>query len=70
MATGYDLSLSVVIRVGAKPCFFRSFRNNFLADRAQRRGWTKKLSTSPSSSTARHSQYLRSRILMTISSMC
>ena len=37
MATGYDLSLSVVMRIGVKPCFFSSFRSNFRADRAQRR---------------------------------
>jgi hypothetical protein len=46
MATGYDLSLSVVMHFGAKPCFFSSFRSNRLADRAQRRRWTRKSSTS------------------------
>jgi len=55
MATEYDLSLSVVIRSGAKPFFFSNLRSNRLADLVQRRGCTKKSSTSPSSSTARHS---------------
>ena len=70
MATEYDLSLSVMMRFGAKPCFLSSFRSNRPADRAQRRRWTRKSSTSPSSSTARHSQYFRSLISITISSRC
>jgi hypothetical protein len=58
------------MRFGAKPCFFSSFWSNHLADLAQRRGWTKKLSTSPSSSTTRHNQCFRPRTLMTIASWC
>ena len=64
------MSLSVVMRSGAKPCFFSSFRSSLRADRAQRRRWTKKSSTSPSSSTARHSQYFRPHTRITISSRC
>lgn len=40
------------------------------ADRPQRWRWSRKPSTSPSSSTVRRSQYFRSRIQMTISSRC
>ncbi len=59
-----------LLRVGAKPCFFSSFRSNRLADLAHLLGCTRKSRTSPSSSTARQSQWRRPRILMTISSRC
>ena len=64
------MSLPVVTRSGAKPCFSSNFLSNRLADRAQRRRWTKKSSTSPTSSTARHSRCFRPRIFKTISSRC
>src|SRR4029079_7730147 len=43
---------------------------SFFATCASRLRWTRKSSTSPSLSTARHSQYLPPRIEITISSRC
>jgi hypothetical protein len=45
-----------VIRVGAHPCFFNNFRNNFNAALAFRFDCTRKSRTSPSLSMARHNQ--------------
>ena len=52
---------SVTTRLGAKPCCLSNFTMSFFAACASRLRWTRKSSTSPSLSTARHSQYLIGR---------
>src|SRR3954452_19027676 len=55
---------------GARPCFFSSLRSRRLAARLSRRFWTKTSSTTPSWSTARHSQCFLPPIIRHTSSKC
>jgi hypothetical protein len=54
-AAPYDRSLSVMMRFGASPCFFRSRISKRLAALVFRRVWTISSRTKPSWSTARQS---------------
>jgi Molybdopterin-binding domain of aldehyde dehydrogenase len=56
--------------VRALPCFLSSLRNSFTAAALSRRRCTSRSRTSPSSSTARHSQNCRPAIVTAISSRC
>src|SRR3954453_22672256 len=55
---------------GARHCFFSSLRNKRLAACLSRRLWTKTSSTTPSWSTARHSQCFLPPIIRHTSSRC
>ena len=69
-AAPQERSLSVTSTSGAKPCFLSSLRISFTAAALSRPRCTSKSRTSPSSSTARHSQNRRPAIITAISSIC
>jgi hypothetical protein len=62
--------LSVTNTLGAKPCFLSSLRMSFKAASLSRRRCTSRSRTSPSSSTARHSQNCLPAISTAISLRC
>jgi hypothetical protein len=62
--------LSVTSTSGPKPCFLSCLRTSFTVASLSRRRCTSRSRTSPSSSTARHSQNCRPAIITATSSRC
>ena len=69
LCRGVERSLSVTSTSGAKPCFLSSLRISFTAAACRGRRCTSRSRTSPSSSTARHSQNCRPAIATAISTL-
>jgi hypothetical protein len=70
IAARYEASPSVVIVSGWRPVFLSSLRSSFIAAPLLRRFCSSTSSTSPSSSTARHSHMRLPPTFTTISSRC